>query len=149
MQTDVMRCSHSGAVPVDSVVTGEVLAALCPACDAQLPAEFLACPHEDAIEITELGEVPGRSICNGCGVAAWFDRRPSDSAMVATLVAAGWEPASARQAVASRDFTLLTHTAFERPQAVISLDQDVSAEDLAEFAARFREARQEYRVMFL
>lgn len=30
-------CSHVAAVPVESVVTGEVLALLCPTCDVQLP----------------------------------------------------------------------------------------------------------------
>lgn len=29
-------CTHASAVPVESVVTGEVLAALCLGCDAQL-----------------------------------------------------------------------------------------------------------------
>ena len=36
-------CTHAGAVPVTSTVTGEILAALCPACDQQLPAEFPGC----------------------------------------------------------------------------------------------------------
>jgi hypothetical protein len=31
-------CAHSNAVPVESVVTGELLARLCPDCDEQLPA---------------------------------------------------------------------------------------------------------------
>ncbi|MFI7630244.1 hypothetical protein [Microbispora rosea] len=34
-------CTHAAAVPVESAVTGQVLAALCPACDAQLPAETI------------------------------------------------------------------------------------------------------------
>jgi hypothetical protein len=101
---------HTSAIPVESVVTGDVLAALCPACDAQLPAEFLACPHDNVIEITSWGEPPGRGICNGCGASAWFGH----------------------------------------PQALISLDEDVDAERLAEFEARFRAAQQEpHRVMFL
>lgn len=33
-------CAHTGAVPVDSLVTGERLAWLCVKCDAQLPAEW-------------------------------------------------------------------------------------------------------------
>lgn len=37
-------CTHALAVPVESVVTGQVLAALCPACDAQLPADALTTP---------------------------------------------------------------------------------------------------------
>ena len=37
-------CTHAGAVPVTSTVTGQVIAALCPACDAQLPADALTTP---------------------------------------------------------------------------------------------------------
>ncbi|MEV0619577.1 hypothetical protein AB0I81_40105 [Nonomuraea sp. NPDC050404] len=33
------RCSHPRPVPVESVVTGELLARLCPDCDEQLPAQ--------------------------------------------------------------------------------------------------------------
>ncbi|NRQ36001.1 hypothetical protein HII36_29830 [Nonomuraea sp. NN258] len=33
------RCAHPRPVPVESVVTGELLARLCPDCDEQLPAE--------------------------------------------------------------------------------------------------------------
>jgi hypothetical protein len=33
------RCSHPNAVPVE-LLTGEVVAALCPDCDEQLPAGF-------------------------------------------------------------------------------------------------------------
>jgi len=40
-RTRVGGCTHAQAVPVESVVTGQVLAALCPVCDAQLPAEAL------------------------------------------------------------------------------------------------------------
>lgn len=32
-------CSHPNAIPVALVLTGEVVAALCPDCDEQLPAE--------------------------------------------------------------------------------------------------------------
>ncbi|MEV7805015.1 hypothetical protein AB0O28_18900 [Microbispora sp. NPDC088329] len=68
-----MTCDHSAAVPVESIVTGEVLAALCPACDTQLPAEFLGCPHENTIEITSLGEVPGtRHVCIDCGTTGRY-----------------------------------------------------------------------------
>lgn len=35
-------CRHTRAVPVESVVTGELLARLCPDCDEQLPADGLA-----------------------------------------------------------------------------------------------------------
>lgn len=147
--TPPTRCTHTSAVPVESTVTGDVLAALCPDCGVQLPAEFLTCPHENVIDTPALNQRSGLGICNDCGVSACYDRRSGDSAMVATLVASGWDPASAHRAVESKDFTLLTHTAFERPQAVISFDQDVSAEDLAKFKTRFGEAQQEYRVMLL
>ncbi|MGR6922597.1 hypothetical protein ACU635_50800 [[Actinomadura] parvosata] len=147
-----MRCSHAGAVPVESVVTGEVLAALCPDCDVQLPAEFLGCPHDDFIDTPSLSQPPGLGICNDCGASGWLKSAPRDpdAAIVAQLVAAGFDPASARQAVESKDPTLLTHTGFERPQVVVGLDAEVSAERLAEFEARFRAAQREpYRVMFL
>ncbi|MFI9558847.1 hypothetical protein [Nonomuraea endophytica] len=75
------RCDHSGAVPVESAVTGEVLAALCPGCDAQLPAEFLGCAHANAIDITSLNEPPGRSICNDCGTSGWYRRSEADRAV--------------------------------------------------------------------
>lgn len=71
-----MRCAHAGAVPVESVVTGEVLAALCPACDAQLPTEFLSCPHDNVIDTPALNQRPGLGICNGCGVSAWYGCEP-------------------------------------------------------------------------
>lgn len=72
----MLGCSHARAVPVDSAVTGELLAALCPDCDEQLPADFLGCPHENVIETAALNEPPGRGICNGCGVDAWYGYRP-------------------------------------------------------------------------
>lgn len=34
------RCRHLDVVPVESVVTGELVAHLCLTCDAQLPAEW-------------------------------------------------------------------------------------------------------------
>ncbi|MEV0616151.1 hypothetical protein AB0I81_22750 [Nonomuraea sp. NPDC050404] len=74
-----MRCSHAGAVLVESVVTGEVLAMLCPECDRQLPPTFANCPHDNVIDTPEFGEPPGLGICNDCGVSAWYpselDRR--------------------------------------------------------------------------
>ncbi|MEU4578963.1 hypothetical protein [Nonomuraea sp. NPDC023979] len=136
-------------MPVESAVDGEVLAALCPGCDRQLPAEFLTCPHDNVIDTPSLSQPPGLGICNDCGTSAWFGRRTSDAGMVATLVAAGWEPASARRAVESKDFTLLAHTAFERPQAVISCGQDVSIENAEALRARFLAAQKEpYRLHF-
>lgn len=69
-----MRCAHARAVPVESAVTGEVLAALCPVCDHQLPADFLGCPHENVIDIMSLGEPPGLGICNDCGTSGWYGR---------------------------------------------------------------------------
>lgn len=33
-------CPHREPVPVESIVTGEVVAALCVECDAQLPARW-------------------------------------------------------------------------------------------------------------
>ena len=42
------RCHHAAVVDVDSTVTGETLARLCPDCDTQLPASWVspyAPPH--------------------------------------------------------------------------------------------------------
>ena len=36
-------CAHAGAVPVDLLLTGEIVAWLCPDCGRQLPAGW-ACP---------------------------------------------------------------------------------------------------------
>lgn len=103
-----MTCAHEGAVPVESAVTGEVLAALCPGCDAQLPAAFLTCPHDNVIEITTFGEPPGRGICNDCGTSAWFGRI-GDAKLTASLVAMGFEPGSTIRAVKERDPLKLEH----------------------------------------
>ncbi|MGS2645851.1 hypothetical protein [Streptosporangium sp. G12] len=69
------RCDHTHAVPVRSVVDDELLAALCPTCDAQLPASWFTCDHasayESSVDISSLGAPPGRRLCNGCGVAYW------------------------------------------------------------------------------
>lgn len=120
-----MTCAHEGAVPVESAVTGEVLAALCPGCDAQLPAAFLTCPHDNVIEITTFGEPPGRGICNDCGASAWFGRRANDAATAAGLVAMGWDPASVQRAVASQDLLELEHRFIEaqkRPHRILYLE---------------------------
>jgi hypothetical protein len=61
-------CAHRDAVPV-VLSTGELVAALCPSCDAQLPAKFLSCSHAESIEITSFGESQRSYICNGCGTA--------------------------------------------------------------------------------
>jgi hypothetical protein len=34
-------CAHPATVPVETVLTGELVAWLCPGCDSQLPAAFL------------------------------------------------------------------------------------------------------------
>ncbi|MCW2768184.1 MAG: hypothetical protein JWO11_4143 [Nocardioides sp.] len=68
-------CDHAGAVPVESVITGETLAALCPGCDVQLPAEFIGCPHANVIDAPTLGEPPGRRSCNDCGTTGWYPNR--------------------------------------------------------------------------
>lgn len=61
------RCSHSNAVPVES--GGETVAALCPDCDRQLPAEWLTCSHEETVEVPRLGDRPPYDqLCAGCGV---------------------------------------------------------------------------------
>lgn len=67
------RCTHDSAVPVRSVVDDALLAALCPDCGEQLPAEWLTCEHlyESGVDITGLGEIPGRRSCNECGVTYW------------------------------------------------------------------------------
>lgn len=51
--TTLQRCSHSGAVPVES--DGVTVAALCPICDRQLPAAWLTCDHEDSISVRQFG----------------------------------------------------------------------------------------------
>ncbi|MEV1245130.1 hypothetical protein [Nonomuraea sp. NPDC049750] len=99
-----MRCAHASAVPVESVVTGEVLAALCPGCDTQLPAAFLACSHENVIDITNLSEPPGQGICNDCGTAAWFGGRPTALiTLAAEITPEDLEAFKARFLVAQRE----------------------------------------------
>lgn len=62
-------CDHAGALPVSS--GGEVLAALCPDCDRQLPAAFLGCRHSDTIDVSTMSEPPGRQLCMHCGAGFW------------------------------------------------------------------------------
>lgn len=64
-------CAHPDAVPIESVITGETVAALCPDCDADLPAAWLTCAHQETIDISGLGERRGRALCNGCGATYW------------------------------------------------------------------------------
>ena len=62
-------CDHAQAVPVESAVTGEVLAALCPGCDTRLPARFLTCDHPSSVDVSSLGDLPGsHELCLSCGV---------------------------------------------------------------------------------
>lgn len=71
MRTAV-RCAHRRAVPVESTVTGETVAALCPDCDVQLPPGFLGCPHDNAIDTPTMGHPPGLQICNDCRTSGWY-----------------------------------------------------------------------------
>ncbi len=66
------RCDHASAVPVESVITREILAAICSGCGVQLPAGFLGCPHLNTIDISSLCEPSGRHICNDCGTTGWY-----------------------------------------------------------------------------
>ncbi len=75
MATHGHRCTHANAIPVESTITGETLAALCPDCDTQLPPGFLDCTHDDIIDITSLGEPPGRQLCQRCGATGWYGDR--------------------------------------------------------------------------
>lgn len=63
-----IRCSHENAVPVES--NGETIAALCPDCNLQLSAAWLACDHVGtSVDVTGFGEsAPFRRACAGCGV---------------------------------------------------------------------------------
>lgn len=67
-------CSHETAVSVDA--GGEIVAALCPACDLRLPAKWLNCDHDITVEIDEHDvDLPYRRICHGCGVIFRPERR--------------------------------------------------------------------------
>lgn len=62
-------CAHPDAVPVITL-TGETVAALCPGCDAQLPAEWIGCEH-DGVDVSTFDELPGAQfLCSRCG-GAW------------------------------------------------------------------------------
>lgn len=68
----VTPCAHTEAVPVESSVTGEIHAALCPICGIQLTAEFLGCPHINIIDTPSMDQPPGQAICNDCGTSGWY-----------------------------------------------------------------------------
>ena len=68
-----LGCDHAAAVPVESIVTGEILAALCPACGEQLTAAFLGCAHDNAIDTGGPSDRPGsRNVCNDCGTTGAY-----------------------------------------------------------------------------
>lgn len=79
MTAQPARCDHANAVPVESAVTRETLAALCPDCDQQLPAEFLGCPHDSFIDTPLFSEPPGWGICNDCGTSGRYGDTTSPS----------------------------------------------------------------------
>lgn len=58
-------CGHKDAEPV-RLSTGEIVAALCPACDERLSARFLDCEHPQPIDCTALGDPEPRFFCSGC-----------------------------------------------------------------------------------
>lgn len=59
-------CTHVDAVPV--VSAGETVAALCPSCDQQLPAEWLTCGHPDVVEFATFGSPVIEGYCPACNV---------------------------------------------------------------------------------
>lgn len=72
-------CAHRQAEPV-ILSTGEVVACVCVACYAQLPARYIRdqydkallyayCKHKDRVDLAELGKEPVNwdQICQGCG----------------------------------------------------------------------------------
>jgi CelD/BcsL family acetyltransferase involved in cellulose biosynthesis len=63
-----LPCPHTDAVPVTLATTGETVAALCPECDRQLPAEWIGCDHADSIDTTRLSDPVVRLLCQRCGV---------------------------------------------------------------------------------
>lgn len=68
--TATQRCAHTRAVSVES--NGETAAALCPDCARQLPAAWLTCSHENAIELPTYGvRPPYERLCNDCGTGFW------------------------------------------------------------------------------
>lgn len=62
-------CAHPNAISVESA--GEVVAALCPDCDQQLPAAWLDCNHEwptvETIDISTYVTHHEELMCVRCG----------------------------------------------------------------------------------
>jgi hypothetical protein len=62
-------CPHPAAEPV-TLLTGETVAAVCAACLARLPAEWLECQrlggHHPVGEVTALGDHVPRWMCGRC-----------------------------------------------------------------------------------
>lgn len=61
----MIRCAHADAIPVQPY--GQTIAALCPDCDRDLPAEWLTCEH-NTVEITAPSEPAGHLLCLLCHV---------------------------------------------------------------------------------
>lgn len=59
-------CAHPNAVPVTLLLTEEPVAALCPDCGSQLPAEWIGCEHRTTFEITMLDDAQPRWLCADC-----------------------------------------------------------------------------------
>lgn len=59
-------CAHTDAVPV--VSAGETVAALCPTCDQQLPAQWLTCTHPDTIDTSTFDSPVIQGYCPACKV---------------------------------------------------------------------------------
>jgi hypothetical protein len=72
------HCAHQQAEPV-VLSSGETVACVCITCFSTLSADYIAgqreraesianCSHEDLIDITQFGKVPGSDlVCAGCG----------------------------------------------------------------------------------
>ena len=69
-----MPCAHPDAIPVES--GSELVAALCPTCDTQLPAAWFTCDHPNTIEISVWSEPHGRMVCLACGATYWEEHNP-------------------------------------------------------------------------
>lgn len=66
MAASLSRCSHRHRVPVDLVMTGEVVAMLCADCLRELPLAW-GCPDCEWIEVRELcSAVPSLELGRPC-----------------------------------------------------------------------------------